>query len=777
MRERANSREVCATESFPGLPTVTRHKTRPLHRPRVCIATYEIAGPCKNGGIGTAYFSLASALAEAGQEVTVLYLGRNYYGEPSDGEWRSYYRNHDIQFVTLPSLPMNLGASDNAKVSYETYQWLRTRDFDVVHFPELPGHGYYSELAKHQGLDFHHTTICVGTHSPSTWVKILNREFLSSPYDLEIDFMERQSVALADVLVSPSRYLITWLQSNGWQLPEKSYVQQYILSPELWAGLGEDKESVVADRPVREIVFFGRLEERKGLRLFCDALDRLTRIAGGDFEVTFLGRVWKIGGMDAVEYIRERAKKWQFQWRAITDFDHGSALHFLLEGGRVAVMPSLEDNLPNTVLECLSAHIPFLASRAGGIPELVADEDLERVTFPLDPDDLAKRLHRALKEGIRGARPAVDPKQNKQAWIDWHIMLAAQRGFRDVVEQTVTVSAKPLVTVCLIHYERPKLLRHAIASLEAQDWPNFEVILVDDGSTKPETLTELEQIERQFNNGGWRVLRQSNRYIGAARNAAAAQARGDYILFMDDDNYAKPDELSTFVRVAQRTGADILTCFLDAFEGEDRPEAGRAVSRYLFLGAAIAPSIFRNHLGDSNFFVRAPVFRALGGFTEDYGTTCEDWEFLSKAVLRGYKLEVVPRALVSYRVQKTSMLSSTLEYDNRMRALRPFLDMVPPPFKDVVSLAMGALHIGFDGTSAHSGNGSNNHTGNLDLNRLPKYLVTSIEQWTNYCEARHNLPPRRLNRISYVMGMLLRGDYHRFSHGFGSALRDLRKPR
>jgi glycosyltransferase involved in cell wall biosynthesis len=291
---------------FPGLPSVKGRKTQPLRQPRVCIATGDIIGPIRNGGIGTAYFSLASALTEAGHDVTVLYLLGEYCEQGSIAEWRAYYRERGIKFVALPSSPVKVEGLPKAVTAHDAYHWLKTREFDVIHFPEWLGHGYFTALAKHQGLDFPNTIICVGTHSPTLWHKALNREFLEGPHDLEVDFMERQSVALADVAVSPSQYMLQWMQNNGWRLPEKSYVQPYILPPQLWT-FWEQEELASGAQSISELVFFGRLEERKGLRLFCDAVDSLSKMACPPFTVTFLGKSGRVAGLDAEEYIRERS--------------------------------------------------------------------------------------------------------------------------------------------------------------------------------------------------------------------------------------------------------------------------------------------------------------------------------------------------------------------------------------------------------------------------------------------------------------------------------------
>ncbi len=100
------------------------------------------------------------------------------------------------------------------------------------------------------------------------------------------------------------------------------------------------------------------------------------------------------------------------------------AVDYLSQPGRLAIMPSLMDNSPLAVHECLLAGIPFLASRVGGIPELVRAEDHPAVLFPPRAAALAARMEAALSEPVRPARPAFDEEAGREAWLE----LAPRRG-------------------------------------------------------------------------------------------------------------------------------------------------------------------------------------------------------------------------------------------------------------------------------------------------------------------------------------------------------------
>ncbi|MGE0464108.1 MAG: glycosyltransferase [Vicinamibacterales bacterium] len=638
----------------------------------ICIVTCDIVGPIRNGGIGTAYYSLARLLADAGHRVTVLYALGQYCEHRTIDHWVEEYGRMGIEFVPVPD-DLDLRGHSSMRVSHAVYRWLRGREFDVVHVHEWRGIAFFALLAKRQGLALHDSLVCVGAHSPVLWHKEGMNE-LATAEDLEVDFMERQSVALADVLWSPSAHMLQWMRREGWRLPRRIMTRQYVVLG------GREGGPEAPALPIRELVFFGRLETRKGLDVFCDALDRLVRRGVAVPRVTFLGKPASVDGMPSETYLRQRAACWPFRWQIVGDRDRDGARAYLAEAGRLAVLPSRIDNLPYTVLECLADGVPFVASNTGGIPEMIRDEDRDAVLFDLTPASMADHLQRALVMGMRAVKPHVPFELANRDWLDWHGR--ARRGRPVRLRPAFT----PLVSIVLTHFNRPQLLAQALESIRRQDYARIEVILVDDGSDAPEAVRFVASLEEEFDARGWRIVRQANRYLGAARNRGIREARGTYVLFMDDDNIAEPQEVSTFVGAAAASGADILTCFLRVFQGHGPSTSDEGTYCWPFLGAAVSPGVTRNSFGDANAFVRRTVFDRVGKFTEDVGIGCEDWEFFARATLGGCRLMVVPEPLVRYR-QGQGMLNTTPRHANRMRALRPYFAHVPAPFRGLLHLA------------------------------------------------------------------------------------------
>lgn len=652
---------------------------------RVCIVSLDILGPIRNGGIGTAMIALAEALAARGHDVTVLYPPAYTETTPI----LTWILDYETKGIRLESLYCE--TSDDARTSYAAYQWLKVRHFDVIHFHDMQGVGYWSCQAKRMGLAFQNSTLVCQVHGQTMWHLENSSEFIAGEGQLKTDFLERKGVELADVIYSPSQYMIDDMLERGWAVPERRVVRPNLL-PARFNEICRASERRELSGALAELVFFGRLETRKGLELFCDTLTLLDQQRTVPRQVTFLGKEGMCGTENATAYLARVSADWRFAFQVLTDLDVYAANAYLAGPGRLAIIASTMENSPYTVLECLAQATPFLASDVGGIRELIAPADQESAVFKREPRALASKIRRILAHGMRPIRPSVPFDENRHAWLDWHESL---KPLRDRPKVALT---RPLVSVCMSHFERPHLLEYAIRSIEKQTYDNIELVLVDDASRDDASKAYLDSLEPRFAARGWKLIRNSDEvWTGAARNQAVRAASGDYIMLMDDDNIALPEEIATFVTAARFTDADVLTCQIQYFEantGGPPPFTTKTPLGWMPLGGDAALAVFENTLGDLNMFVRASVWRSLGGFTEDI-CGCEDYEFLYKVLLEGYSLACVPEILFFYRNSETQLASRykpTHFYQSFNRYLRPLKGHVPPAVFPALLLASNRRH-------------------------------------------------------------------------------------
>lgn len=663
-------------------------------RKSVCIVTSEFLGIVKNGGIGTAYTELAELLAKNDWDVTVLFVGLSI--DNNIWKWIDYYSKKNINIVPLSCFIQNTsfkGATTLRALSYEIYQWLKQHQnrFKIIHFHEWHGLAFYTVNAKSQNLAFQKNIIIVGVHGPHLWVLEYNHRF-PLLNDYEIDFMERESVKNADCIWFVNNYMKEWVKSN-WRInPKCSFVLQYPISISTM-NKGIVSKTNTFSSYKKKLVFFGRLEKRKGLDIFCNALSALATHSNAEFvdKVLFLGKdtLWNRSGKLASDFIIEKSKQWPWDVDIISHFDRNEAITFLNNDDFIVVIPSKMDNSPYCVYECLALNKKFIASNVGGIPELISKDYHDKCLFDPDSDSLFYRLVDVIADNtFEPPKPSVDFRDICSKWLAIHDNLLNSGG-------NVLVKSKhnnPFISVCLVHHDRPHYLADAIDSLLKQSYKNFEVILVDDGSKHKDSLDFIEKIDGLFRKKRWKIILQQNKYLGAARNCAARYANGEYILFMDDDNYAKPYELEIFAKSAISTDADILTCVADQFYSFEDILKDRPVSRYLPLGNVVLANVITNLFGDANMFVKRSVFENLGGFKEVVKLSFEDWEFLTRASLHGYKITVIPEPLFWYRMHPSSMLHTNDKYLSHNFRLKPFLENINPELYNMMILTLNSVN-------------------------------------------------------------------------------------
>jgi glycosyltransferase involved in cell wall biosynthesis len=113
-------------------------------------------------------------------------------------------------------------------------------------------------------------------------------------------------------------------------------------------------------------------------------------------------------------------------------------------------------------------------------------------------------------------------------------------------------------------YNRTDMLKRAVGSVLRQDFDDFEVIVVDDGS-----VDDIRSIVETFSDSRIRYHRQSNRGASAARNAGIDRARGDYVAFLDSDDVYLPHHLATMHAILQKAPDAVAYCPIIATRGKN----------------------------------------------------------------------------------------------------------------------------------------------------------------------------------------------------------------
>lgn len=651
-----------------------------MGKSRVCFVVSDLLGMVSNSGIATATSYKALVLARAGHDVTLVHTRE---ATLLTEEWEARFGAAGVQVEAVPAYVV---APEHMSASQLVFRHLRDRSFDTIVFQDWLALGWACMVARSQGLAFGGTQMVHICHGPDAWLQEANGQVQLDTGALALGEMGRVSAELSDTIVGPSRYLLDWMERAGWKLPDRRFVVPLFTKGHVDAieGVGPwDPRVARPPAPLRELAFFGRLETRKGVRLYAEALNRLDPSLLEGIRLSFLGRAATYSCHEVRSMLSGPVSRAVDAVDFHTDFDNAAACAYLSRPGIVAVIASLVDNSPNTIYECIERSIAFLATTTGGTAELVAEKDRARCLVDPEPAAMASGLARLLEAGETPAPadPNFDGRESLRLWdeiLEWR------------PEPRVVVREEPLVTAVVTHHDRPGLIFTAMEAIDAQDYANLEIVVVDDGSELPESHRALEALEATSWQHPVRVLRQPNRYLGAARNAGARSARGDLVTFVDDDDVPMPKFVSTLVTAHLATGADAVTCAMQSFVrllGPPRVTDDRGT--WVFLGDGLHLAMVVNCLGGAPSLLRRSALDAVGGYHEVHGAGYEDWHLYVRLLFAGFHLVSVPEPLYWYRVLPGSMRATMSDYRSAQIVLEEFRRALPPVLRSLPQLAYG----------------------------------------------------------------------------------------
>ena len=206
--------------------------------------------------------------------------------------------------------------------------------------------------------------------------------------------------------------------------------------------------------------------------------------------------------------------------------------------------------------------------------------------------------------------------------------------------------AVPSVSVIVVTRDRPRFLADALAGVAAQLLPPLEVRVGDDGGGSAAPVVEALALLEVT------LLPLSLGQAGAARNAAAAGARGDVLAFLDDDDVWRPDHLEGLAQAF--ADPQVGLAWRDCAVVRERlaDDGTREELERRTLARDWDDTIMRrdDYLPPSAFAVRRSLFASLGGFDETLRYS-EDWDLLLRAAAAA-RVRRVPGVTVEVRMRE-----------------------------------------------------------------------------------------------------------------------------
>jgi O-antigen biosynthesis protein len=270
----------------------------------------------------------------------------------------------------------------------------------------------------------------------------------------------------------------------------------------------------------------------------------------------------------------------------------------------------------------------------------------------------AKKLWRKVQQ-LKPTRGKPAAPTEYQQWFEEH--RASAEALASMRHEVRGFTSQPLISIITPVFDTPVLwLGEAVESVLAQVYENWELLLIDDGSTDADLLRELPVLgarDRRIRLVGL----ESHQGISAALNRGLDLASGEWVTFLDHDDLLEPDALFQNVRLLQENPAlDLI------YSDEDKlTEAG-------FDSPILKPDWSPDFFLSCNYlchmiFLRRDLVREVGGFYPQFDGS-QDYDLLLRVSERTNRLHHIPRVLYHWRRSENSSASDVRQKPGQLEA-------------------------------------------------------------------------------------------------------------
>jgi glycogen(starch) synthase len=525
---------------------------------------------------------------------------------------------------------------------------------DLIEFCDYLGEGFVTVQARHTGDPWLAATrVCLRLHTTAYICAILDGH-LPDDFATTATFeAERYALQYADALLwSGGDVLATYQRiygadrlAEGVKIPDAFYAED-----DPGPGVGR----ILHEGETLQLLYLGRLERRKGIQ---NLIRAMTRLDSDDVHLTVLGGDTDTAPLGAS--VREQVTLMAADDPRISFVDNvpRDAVSSFLRDSHVVVIPSLWECWPNVAREALMHNRPVLATPVGGLCEMV---EADRSGW-LARDRSAEALADSIAE--RAADPASvtrliaaeSPRSKFQQLTDADALRARYAALLEGRQREARTRGpskrQPLVSVVVPYYRLDDYVEETLASVADQTYPRVKVILVNDGSMRPEDAV----LDRLADDAAVTVLTQVNSGLGAARNFGISQSLSEYVLPLDADDLIAPQFIERCVAALERDPQLAYVTSWVEYMDPDGVTVSDDDGGYMPFGNW-SSLIRRNNVGGTCVaLMRRGLFEGQLGYSTDL-TSYEDWLLYLRMHELGLHGAVIPERLIRYRIRDESMM-------------------------------------------------------------------------------------------------------------------------
>jgi len=508
--------------------------------------------PDFGGGISMYIEQVATSFSNEGHDVTVIVRDSHQYAiEYPNKNLRIYRFQHMLgeQYQCL-----GYWAALSYQYAEETLDLIDKdgNSPDIIEVQDYNAVGYYLLQRKYlKDPRLEKTKIVVHLHTPTFELARINQ---LPRYEFPIYWigqMEKFCINAADAVVTQSEFLKQKIQPFA---PHKDIevislpfntASQPIWNPE--------------HNHTTDLLYLGRTEYRKGVIQLLNGMEKLW-LKGEKYKLTLLGgdtyfspRAVKLG-----EWLKKKYERWiQNGLLVFKDSVKPSQLNEELTNARIAVIPSLYENYPYNCIISMNSGTPVLVSSSGGQAEMVSLHEKNGYIFDWDiKNDFESKALEFLEKGneelqvigqngYERIKELCNIESNYQKRHEFYRQVLEKENIKLYpVSQSIPLksettkeveSKKGLLSIVIPFYNLGEYLLETLDSARKITYEDFEIIIVNDGSTDAKSKQVLHEIEK-MNNQKIKILNIENGGLANARNVGAMHANGEYIAFLDADD-------------------------------------------------------------------------------------------------------------------------------------------------------------------------------------------------------------------------------------------------